>query len=367
MPNDDSWKEKNQLERGVFEAFTSKAKGLLRDIIDDAGIDVVQIEARTKEVDSFAEKLTRKEGRYSNPLVDMTDLAALRVITYYQEDVERVCALIEREFDIDLENSGDKFELLDPDRFGYMSVHYVASISRKRATLLEWKNFKSIRFEVQVRTALQHAWAAVNHKLEYNSASEAPEELRRRLYRLSALFELADEQFSQIRDASNAIERRYTNEVREGKFDIPLNILSLAAYMEHHPYAKELRQVARVEELSVREPGADDYDGDTANALRPKVLALLEHFNVTTLSELDGVLREKIPSVFRRAPSAINPEAAHYLEAVIALCLSIAYGLERDVFNNFFPVSTWDTYQQWRELYLENEDVDNLPMKRGAS
>jgi putative GTP pyrophosphokinase len=63
------------------------------------------------------------------------------------------------------------------------------------------KQYADIRAEIQVRTALQHAWSAVHHKLEYKSSTEAPPELRRRLFRLSALFELADEQFSELRDA----------------------------------------------------------------------------------------------------------------------------------------------------------------------
>lgn len=94
----------------------------------------------------------------------------------------------------------DKAAALDPDRFGYLSVHYTASLSPARRKLAEWRPYADIRAEVQFRTALQHAWSAVQHKLEYKSSIEAPRELRRRLFRLSALFELADEQFSELRD-----------------------------------------------------------------------------------------------------------------------------------------------------------------------
>jgi putative GTP pyrophosphokinase len=50
------------------------------------------------------------------------------VITYYSSDVDRVADIVRREFSVDRENSIDKRAVLDPDRFGYLSLYYVVSI-----------------------------------------------------------------------------------------------------------------------------------------------------------------------------------------------------------------------------------------------
>jgi len=174
----------------------------------------------------------RKYELYKDPLTEITDLVGIRIITYYLEDVGRVGDILKGEFEIDEANSVDKSEALDPDKFGYASVHYIVGLPADRQRLAGWRHFRDIRAEIQVRTALQHAWSAVNHKLDYKSPTEFPRELRRSLFRLSALFELADEQFSELRDARNRIAAEYAADVRSGQLDIPLDEASVAAYID---------------------------------------------------------------------------------------------------------------------------------------
>jgi putative GTP pyrophosphokinase len=196
----DEWGSRYRAIRGTCESMTGRLRSLVADLLAEAGIDVIQIESRTKDLDSFTEKISRKRAKYANPLTEITDLVGLRIITYYREDVAAVGEVLRGEFQIDATNSVDKAASLDPDRFGYSSVHYVVSLSPDRRRLVEWRPYAGMRAEIQVRTALQHAWSAVNHKLDYKSPTEVPRELRRRLFRLSALFELADEEFSELRD-----------------------------------------------------------------------------------------------------------------------------------------------------------------------
>jgi len=66
---------------------------------------------------------------YDNPLVDVTDLVGVRVICYYIEDLRVVADIIEREFDIDRENSVDLATRDDPSRFGYTSIHFCRAAS----------------------------------------------------------------------------------------------------------------------------------------------------------------------------------------------------------------------------------------------
>ncbi|MDD4876442.1 MAG: hypothetical protein PHQ86_04840 [Dehalococcoidales bacterium] len=196
--NPEEWGKIYQEKLALYEGFANKLHELITELMHKYDIEVAHIEARTKSVGSFMEKIGREGKDYSNPLDDITDLVGIRVITYYREDVEKVGKIINEEFDIDWRNSVDLSQTLKPDTFGYLSIHYVISLLDTRSELPEWESHKNIKAEVQVRTVLQHAWAEIEHTLLYKTQQEIPNDLKRRLFRLSALLELADEQFSAI-------------------------------------------------------------------------------------------------------------------------------------------------------------------------
>jgi putative GTP pyrophosphokinase len=230
MPTE--WEERYRDSRVGFEAFCGETRRLVERLLEDGGIDVAQIESRTKTVDSFAEKVRRKSGKYADPLAEMTDLAALRVIAYFPADVERIGGLLEEHFDVDWPNSRRQDAEALSDRFGYRSDHYVVRLSDARVGLPEYARFGGMRAEIQVRTVMQHAWAAVDHQLRYKNASQLPPELQRRLSKLSALLEVADEQFAALRDEADSMEATYVQEVQQGDFSAEIDLLSLPAFLD---------------------------------------------------------------------------------------------------------------------------------------
>src|SRR5580698_7208334 len=175
----EEWVAVYRERRPQYEAFAHKVKMLLEELLAEANIDVVQVEARTKTVESFTAKLARRPGKYSEPLNNMLDLVGIRVIGYYLSDVARIGSLIESAFEVDPGNSWKQETRSDADRFGYASDHYVASCVQARERLPEWSAYSDLRAEIQVRTVLQHAWAAIDHKLAYKRDSDVPIELRR--------------------------------------------------------------------------------------------------------------------------------------------------------------------------------------------
>src|SRR5689334_15258469 len=90
----------------------------------DAGIKVHSVTARVKDHASLARKLARPDRCYG-ALWDITDLLGLRVITYFEDDVDRVGRVLEGRLSIDLTRSIDKRKHAEPGRFGYRSLHYV--------------------------------------------------------------------------------------------------------------------------------------------------------------------------------------------------------------------------------------------------
>ncbi len=220
------WGVEYQRRLETFDALRVAASDHLHACIARESIELSQIESRTKSVKSFSEKIATK-GKYSNPLEEITDLAGLRVIVNYPSDVRAVGALIDREFEVDWANSNRQGEDDPPDRFGYRSDHYIVRLPSTQ----EWERFSGLRAEIQVRTVMQHAWAAVDHRIRYK-AGDLPRDLSRRLFRLSALLELADEQFAGLQLDSYERSVEYARALDHGDLAVDVDVLSLRVMID---------------------------------------------------------------------------------------------------------------------------------------
>jgi putative GTP pyrophosphokinase len=267
-----------------YNAFTLKLRDLITELLQANGLDVEDIEFRTKEVESFSRKIKNEAKSYQNPLEEVTDLCGLRIVTYYIEDVDRAEAILRGEFTIDEDNSVDKAEILDPDRFGYLSVHYVLSINAERASLTEWKAFSDLKAEIQVRTVLQHAWSAIDHKLRYKATEEVPSGLKRQLFRLSALFELADQQFSELREISAATNEEYVTDVQRGQLEIEVNLDSVESYFRSSDLLDKWSKEAL--KVGFRNP----HEPHDIDALR-RLFQAIQMSGITRIAQLDRFLR----------------------------------------------------------------------------
>jgi len=91
------------------------------------------------------------------------------------------------------------------DTFGYKGLHLDLKLKENRSALPEYARFNDLRVELQIRTTVQDAWSVLDHKIKYKR--NIPDSLRRRINRLAALFELADQEFRNIRDETLNLER----------------------------------------------------------------------------------------------------------------------------------------------------------------
>ena len=210
-------------KRSLYELFASEVKHLLQGILREESIECNAITCRLKDRDSLSEKIDRKHDKYKC-LGDLTDIAGVRIITYYTEDVDKVTEIVEREFAIDRENSIDKRESLEPDRFGYCSVHYVVEMNQDRLKLREYQAFSGLKCEIQIRSVLQHAWAEIEHDLGYKSEIGIPKSIRRNFSRLAGLLEIADKEFQEIRSflqtyQEEALEKLKQEELQDAEID----------------------------------------------------------------------------------------------------------------------------------------------------
>jgi putative GTP pyrophosphokinase len=231
--------------REALTALGTRLEGELKALLLKAAVPVQFVSWRLKTRDSLAHKLSRPEKTYGH-LWDVTDLVALRVSTYFEDHLEQVSRLIEQHFQIDFGHSADKTK---PE--GYRSIHYVCSLAGGPHA--------DFRFEIQLRTALQHAWAEVEHDLGYKVDDAVPEPIRRRFSRVAGLLEIADQEFVSIRRelASSRDAARMTL-AKSGA--LPIDLVSLDALVRQSAIEALDREVAQALGAQfVEEPFFPDY------------------------------------------------------------------------------------------------------------
>ncbi|MGC4911970.1 GTP pyrophosphokinase [Streptomyces albogriseolus] len=346
MSGEKDWGSAYSAQKFLYERYCEKLKDLLTQILTTHKIEFVQMEARTKEVASFVEKIQKKGGKYKDPMSEVTDLVGIRIIAYYLEDIERVARIIRREFSVLEEHSGDKQAELADNEFGYSSFHLVLKLGENRAKLLEWGQFADLKAEVQVRTALQHAWAAVNHKLDYKNSQDSPRELRRRLFRLSALFELADEEFSQIRTAGLRISADYEREIGHGGYDLEVNVDSVAAWAKIDPVANRIKEIAQ----HIGWPMITDPDL-IPSIDRTDLVRLASSQGMQTIGDLRDYLQEVeqyVEPVLRKLSKIEGDHPASSIEDLVTQVILVCKKLPVEVWNDYYQQA--DEFKEARSL-----------------
>jgi ppGpp synthetase/RelA/SpoT-type nucleotidyltranferase len=190
--------------RPEVEAATALFVDMVTGLLDDAGINYLSVSGRTKSVASFASKAERRDDSgllFPDPLTDITDQIGVRVITYVHDDVAAVAELLGEELAV-LDDRDMGLETARAGRFGYASRHLLVSVDASRTVPAAYESLRRRSASVQIRTVLQHAWAEFEHDIRYKGTvpEEHAHELDRRFTLAAGLIELADREFSAIRD-----------------------------------------------------------------------------------------------------------------------------------------------------------------------
>ena len=283
--------EEYRKNRNTFFEMGEIVHKKLKEITREVGAPCAGIEHRVKAEQSLAGKLERR-GDKINVFEDLTDILGARVICFFSDDVYKIGKLVEKHFIIDWDNSEDKRRLLKPTEFGYMSLHYIASLPDD-GTLPE--EFRGKKFEIQIRTLLQHAWADIEHDMGYKSEFGVPDEAARSFSKLSCLLEVADDEFVRVRDDM----KRYSDRVRDKIInddadDVPIDSVSLKEYVlrntKMQAFLKSLADICG-SEISVIEP--ESY------------IEQLKWLGKTTIGDVQRMLEEDSALAFRLAERSL--------------------------------------------------------------
>ena len=306
-----------QLSEGVF--------ALLSDVLKEQGIELNAIEHRVKTEKSLEGKLERKGDKYRS-LHDITDLVGLRIVTFYNDDVDKVAAIVKRLFDIDWQNSVDKRKLHELTSFGYNSLHYICRLKPETldAHLSQFSPILSplldFPFEIQMRTALQHAWSAIEHDIGYKGAVKLPPEFRRQFSRLAGMLELADDEFSRLRTTMTEYRRQVETLVKSGQLsDVRLSTDSFRSYLQLHPFERLNQRIAAVNQAELYPASLMTF------------LPLLESFGLATLDDVQRFIDDNSDDAYQLALSQLAVTDLDILsESIGLLNLCLVYVLKHN-------------------------------------
>ena len=217
--------------------FCLKTSSLIEASLQDASIRYHSVQSRVKDRKKLREKYLDPAKNYQE-LSDITDLAGLRIITYYEDDVDRVAEVIKREFEVDSKNSVD-LRKTEPDRFSYSALHFVCSHLEKRKTDVEYKKFGDVQGEIQITSILRHAWSEIEHEW-YDLKDGYPPHVKKRFSRLAALLDLAESEFLDIRKVRAEYERSVAVRVEANVPDLAVDKVSIKTFISQEPIVLEI-------------------------------------------------------------------------------------------------------------------------------
>lgn len=332
-----------------MKAATSAFLTLIRSLLaTDAVIASAKVEGRIKDREECLSKfrvkyLTALESAETPYAIrdHISDLIGLRVICLYEDDVERVQALIAEEFEVF--GVTDKTAQIEEtsDAFGYKGLHLDLRLSEGRRILKEYAGYAQFPFELQIRTVVQDSWSILDHKIKYKKS--IPNGLKRRINTLAALFELADREFRAIRDeTAREIERADAPyaEIEEESTNAQVEIETVAASPRRYAPLNAFSLLRIAKHFF---PGVDfeayKVDGFTQQVIDLKPDISRGKFNFYLRETIGEVRRYKADFESRADSGTLNPFT------VMRHCL---YAGDSDLFDSLLTDRAKESFESWR-------------------
>jgi hypothetical protein len=250
--------------------------------------------------------------------------------------VDKVSVIVKQLFNVDWQNSVDKRKLHQLNSFGYLSLHYICSLRT------DDKEMAAVKFEIQMRTALQHVWSAIEHDIGYKGSVRLPAEYKRQFSRLAGMLELADDEFSRLRTTMANYRRQVQALVKSGRLDeVPLSTDSFNSYLQLRPFDRLNKRIAAVNQAEIY-----------PTSLQP-FLRVFEKFGFTTLGDIDRFIAANSDDAYQMALSQIALTDLDILsENVGLLNLCVVHAVKTDGIRSL--------YRMYKALYGASPQTEEM-------
>ncbi len=162
---------------------------------------IEQVEGRVKSVSSILEKMQRKHIPMERMEEEVEDIAGIRIICQFEEDIETVASLIQKRTDMEIKS--EKNYLKHIKQSGYRSYHLIIYY-----TVETIHGPKKLQAEIQIRTMAMNFWATIEHSLQYKYKGDMPLHVTERLSKAADAIISLDHEMSSVRseimDAQNS-------------------------------------------------------------------------------------------------------------------------------------------------------------------
>ncbi|WP_099468261.1 GTP pyrophosphokinase [Konateibacter massiliensis] len=164
---------------------------------------IEQVTGRVKTISSILEKMQKKKIPFEDLEEKVEDIAGLRIICQFEEDIYRVVELIENRKDMEIKLVKDYLDNVKES--GYRSYHLIIFYD-----VYTINGTKRLQVEIQIRTLAMDFWATVEHSLQYKYKKNMPEHIKERLSSAADAVRVLDSEMSSVRseimDAQNSFQ-----------------------------------------------------------------------------------------------------------------------------------------------------------------
>ena len=162
---------------------------------------IEQVSGRVKSVSSILEKMQRKHIPIERMEEEVEDIAGIRIICQFEEDIETVASMIQKRSDMEIKS--EKNYLKHMKQSGYRSYHLIIYY-----TVETIEEPKRLQAEIQIRTMAMNFWATIEHSLQYKYKGDMPPHVTERLSKAADAIISLDREMSSVRneimDAQNS-------------------------------------------------------------------------------------------------------------------------------------------------------------------
>ena len=154
---------------------------------------IEQVDGRVKSISSILDKMQRKKINVNDVEKELEDIAGIRLICQFVEDIDSLLEIIESRSDMEIKSHKDYISHSKDS--GYRSYHVI--IYYEVNTIY---GKKRIQAEIQIRTLAMNFWATVEHSLQYKYKGDIPQHVTDKLLVASDAIDVLDHEMSTVRD-----------------------------------------------------------------------------------------------------------------------------------------------------------------------
>ena len=178
----------------ALEELKVKFKAMRADLKRREDLSPIEfVTGRVKRVLSILEKADRLNVKREDIETGIEDIAGIRIMCQFVEDIERVSTMIRER--VDMELVYEKDYVSNQKVSGYRSHHMIMKYPVQTAL-----GVKTILIEIQIRTLAMNFWATIEHSLNYKFKGNMPDALRQRLQNAAEAAYHLDVEMSSIRN-----------------------------------------------------------------------------------------------------------------------------------------------------------------------